>query len=479
VTDSPPLEDWPPPWFIVTSHFEDAEFLREIGRRAAAVSERARLDVELPRGPGSEVLLVGAPAQAIAGDLYRAGVAECWGAHVPIGYACLAHFLHDRAAVADALTDGVAMLDLLRLVEDVAFSMKRGSVPPTSHPDAPQPLPHGGRRLQFLSPFELGQMKARDWIVRRWLARGELAMLFGGWGTFKSFLALHLAVAVADGSSFLGHPCTPGLVVMLCGEGGGGMANRLRAAVGVSRIADPADSLHARLRICSEIPPLTDALGWERTVRAIDAMPTPPALLIVDTWARCMAAAGLDENRQSEAGAMVAAIDRLRTRFPGIATGVVHHTPHDRSDRARGSGALPAAVDLAIGVAIPSGLASLECKLWVDKIKDGKQSEPLIVSFAEAIVGTDEDGDVRSLYVSGFRPETASNTDEAAAELRAVLDILRERGRQPAVTLITVMRNSRSARYEQLRRWAIEGLLVRDAGGRGKADHYRQPPGAR
>src|ERR687883_1735228 len=56
-----------------------------------------------------------------------------------------------------------------------------------------------------------------------------LALLAGPEGTFKSFVALDLALSVAGGRPWQEHPVHQGPVVYISAEGSAGLRNRLEA----------------------------------------------------------------------------------------------------------------------------------------------------------------------------------------------------------------------------------------------------------
>lgn len=174
----------------------------------------------------------------------------------------------------------------------------------------------------------------------------------------------------------------------------------------MSRIGNRDDPLHQRLAVACSIPPLTEGIGYDATVRAIEVQDAQPRLLVVDTWARAAAVSGVDENSSGETGKLVAALDRLRARFPGMAQLVVHHPGNNGKDRPRGSYALPSACDVIVHVeAIKAPGPLPKVKLVFDKVKDGERPQPLQVDFGQAIVRTDEKGrDVTSLFVGAFSP---------------------------------------------------------------------------
>lgn len=119
MTDAPTLVR--PNWHVVVEHEEDADYLRGIGVSATALSETRRLEWELPIGPGSEVLLVGAAPQRCAEQFRERGVATTWGAHLPPGHVCVSQYLEERAKVVGYVIGKTELIELWRVIEDTAF----------------------------------------------------------------------------------------------------------------------------------------------------------------------------------------------------------------------------------------------------------------------------------------------------------------------------------------------------------------------
>lgn len=67
-----------------------------------------------------------------------------------------------------------------------------------------------------------------------------------------------------------------------------------------------------------------------------------PQLIVVDTLARNFGEG--DENNTADMNAFVAAMDDLRSRYPGSTVLVVHHTGHAEKGRSRGSMAFKGAL---------------------------------------------------------------------------------------------------------------------------------------
>lgn len=290
--------------------------------------------------------------------------------------------------------------------------------------------------IEFLRPWQLADLPPRRPLWDGVIAAGELAELFGPWGTCKSFVGLGLGLAMVDGVPFMGHDVAQGTALIVCGEGAQGQADRLRAAAGNARMANRDDPLHRHLAIACSMPPLTQPAAFDATVRAIEAIDKGPSLLIVDTYARACAASGVDENATGESGKMVAAFDRLRSRFPGMALLAIHHSGNDRNDRSRGSSVLPSACDAILRVDPIKAPGTLpRVRLSADKVKDGRKPVPVLIDFAEAVVRTDEKGrPVTSLRVDTFvadTDETDAPGDKAGRQTAAdrILTALRESGR--------------------------------------------------
>jgi hypothetical protein len=298
---------------------------------------------------------------------------------------------------------------------------------PVEVPIGPESSPMA---VRFLRPWELAEMPQRELLWGAGLGRGELGMLFGPWGSFKSFVGLALAVAIADGADFLGFKTKPGAVGLIVGEGAAGQVDRLRAATSVARIADRDDAIHDRIGIACGVPALTTAAGFDATVAAIEAMPVLPSLVIIDTVARALSAAGLDENSTSEMGLFVAALDRLRARFPGLAILAVHHSGNDRTDRCRGSIALPSGCDFVAHTEPRRGHGLPSVRLIIDKVKDGENPAPLRLDFAKVVVRDDADGKpVSSLRIDSYAPDVPERDPSPKARTEDLLrDAMRAAG---------------------------------------------------
>lgn len=328
----------------------------------------------------------------------------------------------------------------------------------------------------FASPFELNATKRVPWIVRRLFGAGDMGVLFGPWSSFKSFVAINMAIAIADGTPFLGRQTEAGPCALLTGEGFGHLPFRLRAGLGVARMNDPDDPIHKRLLIRKDLPRLVDERAYEATVAAIEALPEKPRVLVLDTWSRYASACGLDADKNGDVSLLLGPLARLRSRFDGMSILVVAHPGHTNPDRPRGGYDLVAQAELSMRVERARG--AMQTKLIFEKTRDGALPPPVTVDLAEAVVGEDEDGPVRSLYVSGFRDEPAESADAGATKGPTAKQAIRARLEEDGDLTFTAAKTAASKQdatvSQALSELVRDGFAVPYEDDRGRK-HWRRP----
>lgn len=246
-----------------------------------------------------------------------------------------------------------------------------------------------GRSFAFLNVGDMVQhLKPIDWLVKNYIERDSMAVIYGEPGHGKSFVAIDVACSVATGTDWHGRRVKPGAVFYIAGEGHNGLARRFRAwseARGVS-LAD------ARLYVSNRSAALTDAMSAADVAAAVqelaDATGETPALIVVDTLARNFG--GGDENSAADMGAFVSNLDN-NLRHPWKATvAIVHHSGKDTSKGARGSTALRGAVDAEYEIARDD---TGTIRMQPHKMKDAENPEPLAFRLESVDLPlVDEDG---------------------------------------------------------------------------------------
>ncbi|MEP1592891.1 helicase RepA family protein [Sulfitobacter sp.] len=269
------------------------------------------------------------------------------------------------------------------------------------------------KRLVSLSAIEA--VLTSNYMVKGWLDRNCLSMLYGPSNAGKTFVALDIAMHIAAGKTWRGLRVNGGPVLYIAAEGGAGIRNRL-AAIRIDR-PELAAAPFTLLPIGLDLHGHGDALA------VCEIMPdTSPALVVIDTLARSMGAG--DENTAKDAAMFVRNCDLIR-EASGAHVMVIHHTGKDEERGARGSSALRAAVDNEIQVTADGEILSR-------KQRDQPQPEPLHFKLRSVVLGEDEDGDpVTSAVVDEAEPPTPtrkplSGKNEVA--MQALNDALRDHG---------------------------------------------------
>lgn len=224
---------------------------------------------------------------------------------------------------------------------------------------------------------------APAWLIRGYLERDALALVFADPGAGKSFLAVAWSCSVATGTDWMDQRTAAAPVVYICGEGHGGMARRFAAwqiRHGVS-IAD------APLYVSDAAAAMTNADALAEVLDSIDELEGPPGLIVLDTLARNFGAG--DENSTQDMGAFIQAADALKHRYHCTVL-LVHHTGHGDKTRARGAMALKGALDAEYRLdRDETGVIRLEAT----KMKDAAFPEPMAFRLRPVDIGLmDEDG---------------------------------------------------------------------------------------
>lgn len=248
----------------------------------------------------------------------------------------------------------------------------------------------GSKRVPLLTLAELReQSHSAPWLVKHILPAASIGMLYGGSGTFKSFIAIDASLHVAHGLPWMGRRTQQGSVLYIAAEGGSGLWARIVAWHRARRLQWTDTPL---LVVPAALDLTADA--W-RVVEAAQAKGVSPALVVIDTLSQTYAG---EENSANEVAAY---FRELGTRFRqlwGCAVLILHHTGHNATERPRGSSAMRSNLDFMFGVFRDEKemLATLTCA----KQKDGEAFDDASFSVASYTLGTDEEGDTVTSLVA-------------------------------------------------------------------------------
>lgn len=244
---------------------------------------------------------------------------------------------------------------------------------PVQHVQPPQEEEQ--RSFVLLSAADILSMERIQWRIRGAVPAAGLAAIFGQPGSAKTFIALDMAFAIADGVDWFGMRTEPCPVVYINLESSGGLKKRLLAwQIGHQRpVSDSARFVIEPFHILEDV----DALA-----RGIPA----GAVVFLDTLNA--AAPGLDENSSRDMGLILEASKRLQRLTGGLVV-LVHHCGKDGAKGLRGHSSLLAALDCAVEVA-----RNGEARHWrIAKSKESEDGTRRGFRLRAVSIGYDENGE--------------------------------------------------------------------------------------
>lgn len=195
-------------------------------------------------------------------------------------------------------------------------------------------LPAMLERRPLLTRSELATLPQPSPLITDTLDARTVAVLAGRRGSAKSLLALDWACCLATGKPWQSREVVQGSVLWIAAEGAYGLHQRVSAWEQAWRRRVPDRALLTR---CEAVN-LFSGRGWDELLA--EAHQVQPALVVVDTWARCTV--GARENDNSDATLSTTRLEALRQL--GATTLVVAHSNADDT-KTRGATALEDNVD--------------------------------------------------------------------------------------------------------------------------------------
>jgi hypothetical protein len=260
-------------------------------------------------------------------------------------------------------------------------------------------------RTRLLTAAEVIKRPPPEVLVEGLLFRSTLALLYGRPKSYKSFLALDLALSVAGGRDWGDRTTAQGPVVYVAAEGLAGLGKRIQAweqAYGFKRRATGEEFcvLPEKVRLLE----LGDVAALVDLARLVQ-----PRLVVLDTLNRCLV--GGDENDSEDMGRAVDAIDQVRQASTTVL--VVHHA--DKAGRHyRGHSSLEGAVDTVLKLERTGKVITLTSEAQ----KDAEEAPPIQLRTTREQVGADTS---LVLYCHGGN---GSFADEMAPAEATVLELL-------------------------------------------------------
>jgi KaiC/GvpD/RAD55 family RecA-like ATPase len=351
-------------------------------------------------------------------------------------------------------------------VKDAAALLKHPQVgdPFANHPSEPVE-----EAKPLFKRIGLEAVRPPSWLVKNHIEEATFVMVFGQSGAKKSFLVYDLSCCVASGKDWHGHRVKQGSVLIICGEGHGGLNRRLKGweKHNDTSLADVPLYGNERPLILTEDADIDALIAYIEGRISIDGT---PALIVVDTLARALGAA--DEKSGADINKLIVALTNVIQQYK-CSVLLVHHTGHSEAaqHRARGASDLPAAVDHEFRVEKHDEEGLLPATLLTNtKSKDAALVEPVLFDMINVGLGVcDED----MIEIDTLVPELRGPVGDTAADttnpITVVVDEdrrLRRKGDVKRADLVKEVYVSLDGSRKQAERW------VRRAIERGEIDDF-------
>lgn len=294
----------------------------------------------------------------------------------PVTMATVIGLVRDNKHPADGFTSPIE-----RIKDVAAKAQVLAADQGTVHTGVHTPEGFGGK-YPVVTGGAFSRRDPPNWLIKNVLPKADLIVLFGASGSGKSFVAIDMAAAIAQGLPWRGNRSAKGRVLLIAAEGGGGVAKRL-AAYGQHNNID-LDTLD--IGVINAAPNFLELDDISELVQSIVAVGGVD-MVIVDTFAQVTP--GANENAGEDMGKALAHAKSI-TAATGAVVMMVHHAGKDASKGARGWSGIRAAADAEIEV---SRTESGERAVRISKQKDADDGGAWGFKLDVVTLGLDGDGD--------------------------------------------------------------------------------------
>ena len=252
----------------------------------------------------------------------------------------------------------------------------------TKHMEGYNMTPNNPILKSLITADYLQSQKTSNYIVKNWLYKNTIAMIYGASNTGKTFLTLDLCKAITEGNSWNSYRTKDQESILYIPlEGTQAIANRIEAL----KLSPTAQTKFMLL------DQKLDIMKPETATNIINLFTdeteiAPPTLIVVDTLHRAMN--GADENSHADISRLINNLEIIKNKLKCCIL-LIHHTGKDQERGARGSSSLKAAIDTEISLTHADGI-STAC---ITKARDGQTGIKFNYKLNQVALGYDEDND--------------------------------------------------------------------------------------
>lgn len=227
--------------------------------------------------------------------------------------------------------------------------------------EPPAPVDRGRDKIKWMHDYA-DNVQDPTWLIPGILPSQGTGMIYGTRGTYKSFLALDMALCLSFGiPGQWDAPPVKNDVLFLAGEGPVATARKRWPAWMEWREIELRNN--HRFMIKDRVPFYSDTDGWEHVKADVAELNAKPALIVIDTLSRLMT--GFDENAAKDATLITGFMEQL-ARYYECFVLAIHHAGKDENKGARGSSVFEANMDTVISTKLKVGGTELRVRKQKD-----------------------------------------------------------------------------------------------------------------
>lgn len=239
-------------------------------------------------------------------------------------------------------------------------------------------------RFPLIQANDFASVKVKaEWFIKGVMPKADIGMIFGESGSGKSFLALDMAMAIAEGKPWRNLKVTQGSIAYVAAEGASGFRKRLNAYAHKHNV----DLGFVPLYVIDRCPDfLGNSIDDELIIENVNSH-GGIKIIIIDTLARV--SAGANENSSDDMGRIISRCGYI-AHMTGAMVVLIHHSGKDATKGARGWSGLKAAMDFEIEVTRKDELRTAR----LTKQKDGEDGQAFAFNLKVVEIGYDDDDDL-------------------------------------------------------------------------------------